>query len=503
MMNRIPYLIFLWTILLAIGCSSSREIYSPQKKYARKDLQQDYKLFRNILEESHPSLYWFTPKDSMAYFFDQGYNQIADSMSEPEFKNILSVVVNKIHCGHTSVKNSKKYIRYLDTARLRIFPLSFKVWGDTIAVTGNLNRYDSVLRRGTIVTSIDGRPARQLVDTFINYLSGDGLNVSSKYQMMSNRGTFGTLYRNVVGLKDSFTVHYLDMYGEEKETIIPVFTPPPPDTTSRKDSIETLTRAQRDRQQERVLNGARYVQIDTSLSSAYMVVNTFARGNRLRPFFRKAFRVMRNRNIQHLVVDVRSNGGGDADISTKLTRYLADKKFKLADSLYAVRRSSHYGKYMQWQPMYWTFMQFVTKKRKDGFYHFGYFERHYFSPIKRHHFDGDIYIITGGNSFSATTLFAKVLQGQHNVKIIGEETGGGAYGNSAWMIPDVTLPTTRIRFRLPKFRLVMDEALVKEGRGVIPDIEAAPTLESVRRGIDPKVEMVRKLILQKSGIVHQ
>ena len=152
---------------------------------------------------------------------------------------------------------------------------------------------------------------------------------------------------------------------------------------------------------------------------------------------------------------------------------------------------------------YWTFMQFVTHKRSDNNYHFGYFERHYFHPKKRNHFDGDVYIITGGNSFSATTLFAKALQGQSNVKIIGEETGGGAYGNSAWMIPDVTLPITKIRFRLPKFRLVMDESLVKEGRGIIPDVEVAPTPETVRKGIDPKVEYVRKMIMRKAGVAHQ
>lgn len=501
-MKRLPCFMLLIIGMLVIGCSASREAYNPQKKFTKKQLQRDYTLFRNMLEDSHPSLYWFTPKDSMNYYFDRGYNQITDSMTESEFKNILTVVVNKIHCGHTSVKFSKRYMHYLDTARSKIFPLSFKVWADTIAVTGNLNRYDSVFRRGTIVTKIDGRPARELVDTFLNYMPGDGLSISSKYQMMSNRGSFGTLYRSVYGLKDSFSINYIDMYGEEKEVTIPVFNPKAIDSTIKKDSSNADRRPD-PRQRELVLNGNRYIQIDTTLSSAYMVVNTFSRGNKLRPFFRKSFRILKQRHIRHLVVDVRSNGGGDAGISTRLTRYLADKKFKLADSLYALRRSSKYGKHMQMQPLYWAFMQFVTKKRSDGNYHFGYFERHYFKPKKRNHFDGNVYIITGGNSFSATTLFAKVLQGQKNVQIIGEETGGGAYGNTAWMIPDVTLPNTKLRFRLPKFRLVMDKNLVKEGRGVLPDIEVGATLETVRMGIDPKVELVRRIIMQKNGVAHQ
>ena len=61
---------------------------------------------------------------------------------------------------------------------------------------------------------------------------------------------------------------------------------------------------------------------------------------------------------------------------------------------------------------------------------------------------------------------------QDNVTIVGEETGGGAYGNTAWLIPDVTLPETGVRFRLPLFRLVIDKNYPKNGKGVQPEVEA-------------------------------
>lgn len=483
-----------------VGCSASRQTYRPGQKYPEKKLQEDYRIFRNVLEESHPSLYWFTPKDSMDYYFNAGYDQLDDSMTEPEFRKILSFVTNKIHCGHTTVKPSKQYNRFTDTAQLKIFPLSFKVWPDYMVVTGNLTRDDYTLRRGTIVTGIDGYSVRQLTDTFSNYLSYDGYSENGKLQVLSNRGTFGALYQSVLGQKDSYTINYIDQYGLEQQTIVPVFTPFRDTTKVKKEKDTTGSKPSRPRQ---VFFGSRYVQIDTTLSSAYMTVHTFARGNKLRSFFRKAFRVMDERKIKNLVIDVRSNGGGDAGIATMLTRYIADSKFKIADSLYAVKRTSKYSRYIKLQPLYWAMMQFVTSRHRDGNYHFGFFERHYFKPKKKHHFDGDVYIIIGGNSFSATTVFAKILQGQENVTIIGEETGGGSYGNSAWMIPDVVLPNTKVRFRLPKFRLVMDENLVKEGRGIIPDIEVGATIESIRKGVDPKVELVRKLILQKNGMAHQ
>lgn len=476
------------------SCSVSRKNFNPHAKYAPEELREDFTLFRNVLEESHPSLYWFTPKDSIDMYFDQAYNKLTDSMHERDFRNLLSYVASKFRCGHTSVRYSREYSSYLDTARLKIFPLSFKIWSDTMVVLANLNRKDSILRRGTVVKSINGYNTVALRDTFFNFISGDGYALNGKYQSLSNRGNFGTLYRNIFGLPDSLDIVYLDTLDNERQLSIPVFDPLQ-DTTGRGGAFRTGDISRRDIR-SRGLNITRNIQIDTALKSAYMTVSTFSRGNRLRGFFRRSFRVMKQHSIRHLAIDVRSNGGGDAGNSTLLTQYLINHRFRIADSLYALRRSSSYTSRIKLQPIYWFMMQFVTKKQEDGKYHFGYFERHYFKPRKKNHFNGNVYIITGGNSFSATTLFAQALKGQSNVLIVGEETGGGAYGNTAWMIPDVTLPNTRIKFRLPKFRLVMNSNLVNDGRGVQPDIEVLPDVESLRMGIDMKVEVVRELILR-------
>ena len=64
-------------------------------------------------------------------------------------------------------------------------------------------------------------------------------------------------------------------------------------------------------------------------------------------------------------------------------------------------------------------MTFFTRRKPDGYYHFRYFEKHWFKPKKKNHFDGKVYILTGGNSFSATTLFASSLRKQENVIVLG------------------------------------------------------------------------------------
>lgn len=493
-MKRIVSAFFIAYLFMLTGCSVSRSSYNPFKRYPVSELQEDYTLFRNILEESHPSVYWYTSKDSMDYYFDQGYANIKDSMTEPQFRTLLSYVISKVNCGHTVVKYSKKFSRFLDTARIPNFPLSIKFWDDTAAVYANLNRRDSALIRGTVLQKINGLPMNVIRDSLFQFLSTDGYSITHKYQSLSNLGNFSGWYRNVFGLRRQYNIEYLDTNGVAKTTVMNTFEPRR-DTSLRRRVMEMPPK--RMTRKERRLNrlaASRNIQVDTTMGAAYMTINSFSTGNKLRSFYRSSFSVMKKNNVKHLVVDVRSNGGGNVSNSNLLTKYLSDHKFKLADSLYAVRRLSKYEKHIKNSLITAFFMLFVTKKKSDGNFHFGFFERHYYKPKKKNHYDGNLYILTGGNSFSATTLFINSIRQQPNVKVIGEETGGGSYGNSAWFIPDARLPNTHLTFRLPRFRLVMNKNFPKTGHGIIPDIEVKPTLEAIRKGYDVKSEFVRKMI---------
>ena len=301
----------------------------------------------------------------------------------------------------------------------------------------------------------------------------------------------------MLGLTDSFSINYIDTNGIASNIVIPVFTPSK-DSTDKSDTLKPEKYTAKERRNLQTLS-TRHIQVDTTLSSAYMLLNTFSNGSNLRKFFKTSFKSIKSLGLKHLVIDVRSNGGGEAGNSTLLTQYLSDHNFKIADSLYAIKRSSRYRDYIRFQPIYWLITTIITRKKSDDNFHFGFYERHVFKPFKKSHFDGNIYILTGGNSFSATTLFAQELKGQKNVKIIGEETGGGGYGNTAWIIPELTLPNSKLRIGIPKFRFVMRKDLIKEGRGVMPDIYVAPTAADIKNGVDVKIEKAKQLIIQANS----
>ena len=491
------YLISL--IILFESCGVSKSAVSPTKKYSQQQLEKDYDIFQSMLEQTHPGLYWYTSKDSMDTYFKWGRDQIKDSATETSFRNILTYVAAKINCGHTTVRSSKAASRFTDTVRPKVFPLSLKLWKantegaeDTAAITTNLFRRDSVLKRGTIVKSVDGRPMQGLIDTMSRYISSDGYNKTHKLQSISNTGTFGRLYTMLYGVSDKYRIEYVDSTGSIKQVTIPVYDPAK-DTLLRR-AISALAPLSKKDQKRRRIESTRILKVDSANHTAYMELHSFGRDYKLQKFFRQSFRNLKKYKVDHLIIDVRSNGGGSVTNSTAITKYLVHKPFKVADSLYAVKKRNTYGKYIQNNFFNKLFITFLTKRNKKGEYHFGYFERHYFKPKTKNHFDGKVYLLTGGNSFSATTLFADCIIKQDNITVVGEETGGGAYGNTAWLIPDVTLPVTGVRFRLPLFRLVIDNSIPKNGRGVQPEVESVPTQKTIASGSDFKLDKAMELI---------
>ena len=481
------------------SCSASKSSFSPSKKYSPEQLTKDYSIFRGALEESHPGVYWYTPKEEMDHYFTWGENQIKDSLNEEGFRKVLSYVISKINCGHTVTRSSKAFAKYRDTTVNKVFPLSLKIWPgttsfkeDTAAVAANLIRKDSILTRGVVVKKINHQPVSTILDTLCQYISSDGHNLTHKYQALSNRGGFGSAFTNLFGLKENYFIDYIGNDGKEKSTIVPSYNP-------RADSanrivINRLAKTNPAERKKQIVRATRNLRMDSANRVAFMDLGSFGRSLKLKSFFRSSFREMRIKETKHLVIDVRGNGGGSVTNSTFLTKFMVDRKFKVADSLYANTRNSRYKKYIENYFFNRLFMLFMTAKKKDRKYHFGYFERHYFKPKKQNHFNGSVYILTGGNSFSATTLFTQTVKQQANIIVVGEETGGGAYGNTAWLIPDLVLPETGVRFRLPLFRLVIDKNIPKDGRGVQPEIIVIPTTEAIRRGVDYKMEKVMELI---------
>ncbi|GAC1441295.1 MAG: S41 family peptidase [Sediminibacterium sp.] len=458
-------------------------------------LRDDLVLLKKILEANHPSLYWYLPKDSLDAYFNYTINSLTDSTDEVTFRNKAAWLLGKIRCGHTTVRFSKAYRKIAGRYRFPQFPLALKTWDDSLVVLGSAFAGDTIFKRGTIITSINGRTNRQLLDTFFQFISTDGYSDNYKNQLVSIN--FPAWYKTILGTDSNYTITYIGTNGKETTTVIKNFSPPR-DTTG---EIKTAALLPSERPTRKQLREARRLDkrvmtIDPANSTAFIRLSTFT-GGRLHHFFCRSFKIIRRQHLQNLVIDLRENGGGNVANSILLSKYLAAQPFKVGDSVVAISRKFRYGRYIHPAWAFWIAMNFAAHKEKDGLIHYRRFETHYFKPKVKNHFNGNVYLVQGGFTFSAASMFISGLKGQSNVKVVGEETGGGYYGNSAMHIPAIILPLSGLEVSLPMYRLVMD-ARRSKGRGVLPDIEIKPSSGAIKAGIDLKMQTIKAAIQRKS-----
>lgn len=94
-----------WALLLPLllSCFSKNEKQTAIRRIPVADLQYDFRVLRQTLEEGHPGLYWYTDKQRMDRFFDSVYGTLNHPLTEVEFlKTVLPVIAN-IRCVHTNV----------------------------------------------------------------------------------------------------------------------------------------------------------------------------------------------------------------------------------------------------------------------------------------------------------------------------------------------------------------------------------------------------------------
>lgn len=459
---------------------------NPETKLAPQILKEDLSLLKRILEANHPSLYWYSSQESLDTAYQRAFAAIKDSMNLVAYKNLLAEWVAQIQCGHTRVLFPTNFSRNADRFRYPSFPLTLKVWNDTAVVTGNFDRNDSVLRRGVQLLSINDRSIASITASMYKYMSTDGLANNHKAQNISSN--FPAWYRTVFGTDTLYRFVYRTKDGNTDTVLRKAFTPVRIASAARVDSSSNTGPTLSKRAIK--LLSKRVLMVDTVNRFAVMRLNTFSNGA-MKRFFRSSFRSLKQLGISNLAIDLRENGGGRVNNYIRLTRYLAQQPFKVGDTVAASTRNIQYKRYIKPAWPFWIAMQLGAKKMEDGKYHYRRYERHYFQPYGTDKaYKGNVFLIQAGATFSAASMFTATLKGQSNVLIVGEESGGGYYGNSAMHIPEIVLPKTKLRVTLPLYRLVMDKKRPK-GHGVMPDIYVPPSIQAIQQGIDPKLAAIK------------
>jgi len=116
------------------------------------------------------------------------------------------------------------------------------------------------------------------------------------------------------------------------------------------------------------------------------------------------------------------------------------------------------------------------------------------TPLQRNRYQGHVYVLTSGWTYSGGAEFSSLMREHTNAVFVGEEAGGGYYGNTSGYSIELNLPVTGIMIDIPILKFVLDVTnKAPLGRGVIPDHEIQPNIKEFLEGRDAVMEFSRQL----------
>ena len=113
---------------------------------------------------------------------------------------------------------------------------------------------------------------------------------------------------------------------------------------------------------------------------------------------------------------------------------------------------------------------------------------------RKHHYTKKIIVLINGGSFSASCLVSAYLKDNNRAIFIGEETSGAIEGCNAGITPYYILPNTKLKIRVPAFRIQHDICKTNTGHGIIPDYKIDYTINDIFAKKDLELQKVKELL---------
>jgi C-terminal processing protease CtpA/Prc len=246
-----------------------------------------------------------------------------------------------------------------------------------------------------------------------------------------------------------------------------------------------------------------YVSFIDSIKTAILTVNSFGIDPKeFKSQLIDIFEEIDDEDTEHLIIDVRQNNGGYRANAIHLFSFIAKEEFKQRVSEHVVTSVLPESEYTQHTLSgYERFLKkyFPSSMEVNG--HKTLTTDHAAPMMKPHDdvFEGNIYVITGGRTFSAGSAFALSAKNTDYITVVGEETGGGYYFHTGQFPVLYELPHSKIMLSisLVKINHYVEDTSVAKGRGVVPDVKVTLTPQHLMEGIDSALEYIVQDIQRK------
>jgi C-terminal processing protease CtpA/Prc len=456
---------------------------------APAETQSDFDLMRKALEEAHSGLYRYSSKSEMDRVFNTERAKLNRPLTKPEFMTVLVETLAQIRCGHTGLTPDEETQK--EVAAARTFPLGVFVEGRRLLVRSNDTADDKTIRPGAEIVEINGRKTADIIALILPKLATDGDIETGKLSRI--QASFARYYWLFVEQASDFSIKTRDAAGKVVTTKLAGVPESDRKKNSGQNALNVELQTALGKLQWSTDNLALRFLKDPDI--AQMRIGGFG-GNDYPKWMEETFKTLREKGTRTLIIDLRGNGGGNDMYGAMLVSYLTDKPFRYFDHINVKTISPSFKEHSDWRADREPRLREVMLANPAGGYlvppalHPGVAEQ----PPGKYPFLGKVFVLIDGGTFSTAADFCAVTHHLKRATFIGEETGGGYYGNNSGMQTILTLPNSKMRIRVPMYEY-WNAVPGYDGkrRGTRPDHVVETKLANLLRGVDEQLDLAVKL----------
>jgi hypothetical protein len=430
---------FIVCLVFYTTLSFSQESAEDQK-FSPELLRADLNFLFSKLEYTHPSLYHYVSKEKV----DSARKAIESILVQPftrlEFARVVIPLATMLKDGHTSLSFPQEERTAYLKAGGTVFPFDVLIRNDRIFITTNYSS-DSTLLPYSEILSINGISSFEILNQLRPFISAE----LDFYRDIRIQNAFRRLLWYVLGFEGDYNL----VVARDGN----VFVKKIPGATE-KEFLDVYAK--------RATSSAQsYTFYKLTDEVGVIDFRSMNDTEKFGKFLDSTFTIIKQNKIQHLVIDIRNNSGGNSQLGDMLFDYITSKKYRQV---------------------------IEAEIKKDGKV------RHVKGSLQTprkvaNKFTGKTYLLTSHYTFSSANMLASAYKFYNMGTIIGEETGGvlTAFGD----LVEIILPNTKLKAFCSHKKFVHPGA---DGKlhGVKPDIEIVPTQEDIQTGRDAALEYIKQ-----------
>lgn len=482
---------FLYLIIL-FSSNVFAQDFGDFPKIEKDKLLRDVELIYQGLDQYHTGMYWYTPKDSVDMIFEQVKKQIDRDLNILEFHKIITPFISLCREDHTDIYLPEDIDENIKE-QANLLPLKIVFLGNKLFCVKN-GSSDNTTIEGKEILSINGETPIEITNKIGNLFASDGYIKTVKYSDLEGF-SFAKYYYYYYGNLSSFQVQFK---GIEKPVVLKPIVRKEIDK-----NLENRYKSLDNKETEKEFLEFKILNDKT----AYVGIHSFSNyrikkcktNNNFKDFLEKSFQTIADKNIETLIIDVSQNGGGNEGNEGILYSYIGNnyqKYKKVRAKTQKTILDNGIDKPIKLKTFGPLERTLVNKKMNDGSYErktnvgFGLMA---FKKEPKTKYKGKIYVIIGPITYSGGSEFANMVYTNKLATFVGQETGGGYYGNTSGYSRELTLPHSKITIDLPALQFMMNvEKTIPFGRGVLPHHEVVPTFEQYQNKENAPLQYILK-----------